>query len=394
MRRVAVSEGIVPKARNAFALFMKMKNKVKKGASKEEFQHEMQRIGRAWRALSQSEKNKYKEESRSEFVLQREAMKRHGVPTRRPQRERGPSELSQPSKQLVEEPDKVPLRFGKIKVVEDDKIPIGEGSYGTVLKGLRPLGRICALKIFKGRKASISLKQEVLIFKQIKDKLQEEMRQLFPSLLEVECRHQPFPYLALEFAGASVSHMLSRSGPFTGSDMQCLAKQLRAALQALHSISVIHLDLKPANILWVQETSSMKLIDFGMCEMMGVEAASLRFDEYVSAAYRPPELWNAFPRDICKHMSPCIDIWSFGCVLFECATASPLMAPLPPARSCSHAVDAWCRSWDSLRQARPLTEPAARRLQCRVLRSGPWREHILQCVNPCPASRRWSGPTQ
>ena len=123
MRRVAVSEGIVPKAPNAFALFMKMKNKVKKGASKEEFQHEMQRIGRAWRALSQSEKNKYKEESRSEFVLQREAMKRHGVPTRRPQRERGPSELSQPSKQLVEEPDKVPLRFGKIKVVEDDKIP-------------------------------------------------------------------------------------------------------------------------------------------------------------------------------------------------------------------------------------------------------------------------------
>ena len=176
--------------------------------------------------------------------------------------------------------------------------------------------------------------------------------------------------------------------------MQCLAKQLRAALQALHSISVIHLDLKPANILWVQETSSMKLIDFGMCEMMGVEAASLRFDEYVSAAYRPPELWNAFPRDICKHMSPCIDIWSFGCVLFECATASPLMAPLPPARSCSHAVDAWCRSWDSLRQARPLTEPAARRLQCRLLRSGPWREHILQCVNPCPASRRWSRPTQ
>ena len=163
-----------------------------------------------------------------------------------------------------------------------DEHPVGEGSHGTVLKGLMPYGRFCALKIFKGSKASISLKQEVLIFNRIKDKLQEEMRQLFPSLLEVECEPQPFPYLALEFAGSSVSHVLSHIGAFTGRTMHCLATQLRAAVQALHSIRILHLDLKPANILWVQETSCMKLADFGMCEMMGVEAASLRFDEYVS----------------------------------------------------------------------------------------------------------------
>ena len=222
---------------------------------------------------------------------------------------------------------------------------------------------------------------------------QEGMRQLFPSLLEVECRPQPFPYLALEFAGSSVSQVLIHNGAFTGSAMQRLATQLRAALQALHSIRILHLDLKPANILRVQETSCMKLADFGMSEMMGIEAASIRFDGYVSAPYRPPELWNTSSGDICKHLRPCVDIWSFGCVLFECATASPLMAPLPPARSCNHTVNAWCRSWDSLRQARMMTEPAARRLQARMLRSGPWREHILECLNPDPASRRWSGPT-
>ena len=183
-------------------------------------------------------------------------------------------------------------------------------------------------------------------------------------------------------------------GAFTGRTMHCLATQLRAAVQALHSIRILHLDLKPANILWVQETSCMKLADFGMCEMMGVEAASLRFDEYVSFPYRPPELWNASSKDICKNLSPCVDIWSFGCVLFECATGSCLMAPLPPARSCNNTVNAWCRSWHSLCQAQTMMEPAARRLQARLLRSGPWREHILQCLNPSPTSRRWSRPTQ
>ena len=390
-RRVAVSDGIAPKARNAFALFMKGQNKVKKGASKEEFQHEMRRIGRAWRALSQSEKNKYKETSRSEFVAQRDALKMHGVPIRQVPRERG---LSQLSKQPMEEPDQVPLRFGQIQVLEADTHPLGEGSYGTVLKGQMPSGRICALKIFKGSRASISLKQEVLIFEQIKNKLHEQMRQAFPSLLEVQCKPRPFPYLALEFAGASVSHVLNRSGAFTGSTMHCLATQLREALKALHSINILHLDVKPANILWVQETSCMKLTDFGMSEMMGVEAASLRFDEYVSAPYRPPELWNAFSKDICKHLSPCVDIWSYGCVLFECATASPIMAPFPPARSCNHTVDAWCRWWDSLSQAPPMMEPAARRLHYRLMRSGPWRKHVLQCLNPSPAARRWSGPTR
>ena len=92
----------------------------------------------------------------------------------------------------------------------------------------------------------------------------------------------------------------------------------------------------------------MKLADLGMSEMMGIEAASIRFDAYFSAPYRPLELWNTSSGDICKHLHPCVNICSFGCVLFECAAASPLMAPLPPARSYNHTVNAWCGSWDSL----------------------------------------------
>ena len=47
----------------------------------------------------------------------------------------------------------------------------------------------------------------------------------------------------------------------------------------------------------------MKLADLGMSEMMGIEAASIRFDAYFSAPYRPLELWNTSSGDICKHLA-------------------------------------------------------------------------------------------
>ena len=105
---------------------MKQHNTAKKGASKQEFQHEMQRIAKACAKLTQSEKNIYKEKSRSEFIAQRDAMKSHGLPTRRMQNETVPkqqsqlSQLSQLSTQPVEEQDQALLRFGKITVMQGE----------------------------------------------------------------------------------------------------------------------------------------------------------------------------------------------------------------------------------------------------------------------------------
>jgi hypothetical protein len=47
----------------------------------------------------------------------------------------------------------------------------------------------------------------------MKYKLQEETRQLFPSLLESECKPQLFPYLAFEFAGSSVFQRVPGAHP-------------------------------------------------------------------------------------------------------------------------------------------------------------------------------------
>jgi hypothetical protein len=108
--------------------------------------------------LTQSEKNNYKEKSRSEFMAQRDAMKSHGLPTWRMQNATAVSAVPAIHATCGRAGPGAP------QIWEDHG---GEGSYGTVLKGLMPYGRFCALKIFKGSKAMISLKQKVLIFNEI-----------------------------------------------------------------------------------------------------------------------------------------------------------------------------------------------------------------------------------
>ena len=96
--------------------------------------------------------------------------------------------------------------------------------------------------------------------------------------------------MVLEYGGTSLLQVIQVDGPLSSHSVSVLSLQLQAALQALHAISVLHLDVKLGNILWIKETLQMKLTDFGMAELFGVAACELRFSEYVSAPYRPPDL--------------------------------------------------------------------------------------------------------
>lgn len=49
--------------------------------------------------------------------------------------------------------------------------------------------------------------------------------------------------------------------------MQMLTSQLRTALQLLHTkFCLLHLDVKPGNILWCNELCQLQLCDFGVAE--------------------------------------------------------------------------------------------------------------------------------
>ena len=79
--------------------------------------------------------------------------------------------------------------------------------------------------------------------------------------------------------------------------------------------NIIHCDMKPENILLRQSNKSgIKVIDFGSGTYQNEQ-----FYTYIqSRFYRAPEIMMGI------RYTPAIDMWSFGCILFELFNGHPL----------------------------------------------------------------------
>ena len=103
---------------------------------------------------------------------------------------------------------------------------------------------------------------------------------------------------------------------FTIGRLQRIARQLCEALSFIHSLGVIHCDLKPENVLFESYVNTrVKVIDFGSSCFLSDKLSS-----YVqSRCYRAPEvLLGCLPYDTQ------VDMWSLGCILAELWTGSVL----------------------------------------------------------------------
>ncbi|AWU77818.1 uncharacterized protein C5L36_0D05450 [Pichia kudriavzevii] len=125
-----------------------------------------------------------------------------------------------------------------------------------------------------------------------------------------------------------------RGNVFSPKTLKSVLSQLLSALLHIHKHLFFHRDVKPENILVMQNLNYfgsrhnipsiqrdnsyiIKLADYGLARHLG---NGKQFTAYVSTRwYRSPEIllrqnYYSFP----------IDIWAFGCVAVECATFCPL----------------------------------------------------------------------
>jgi Tol biopolymer transport system component len=136
-------------------------------------------------------------------------------------------------------------------------------------------------------------------------------------------------FLVLEYVeGETLAQRIVR-GALSADDAAEVCQQIAAALEAAHESGVIHRDLKPGNVK-ITPAGEVKVLDFGLARGAdagsGVSTSDLSQSPTMAvtatgagvilgtAAYMSPEQARG------KRVDRRTDIWSFGCVLYECLT--------------------------------------------------------------------------
>ncbi len=111
-----------------------------------------------------------------------------------------------------------------------------------------------------------------------------------------------------------------------------MLRQMCEALGAIHSVGVLHRDLKPGNVM-LRTDGTIVLIDFGLAKQIELDAEITATGEiFGTPYYMSPEQGHG--RDVDERS----DIYSLGIIFYEMLTGQkPFIAPMPMAVIYKHS---------------------------------------------------------
>jgi serine/threonine protein kinase len=203
---------------------------------------------------------------------------------------------------------------------------LGHGASGEVHLAIhRVTGQQFACKVVKKNSSmndAQSMSTEIEIMKRVRHRNICSMYELYET---PKCL-----WIILELVdGGDLYHFLARSEQYNEVIASRLMKQILSGVHYLHSLGVVHRDLKLENILLSKTPGSVgdiKIADFGLSALVRIDEDGYDAEEsgkrkrYSSLT----DMWGTkeyfAPELIEQAYGPQADVWALGCVLFEMLT--------------------------------------------------------------------------
>ncbi|KAG8441213.1 hypothetical protein GDO86_006820 [Hymenochirus boettgeri] len=204
---------------------------------------------------------------------------------------------------------------------------LGRGAFGKVANSWKKSnGEYVAIKILKNDPIGrIMFEEEIKALNAIKDdgKDGQHMVEFYESF-----KDNTYLYLVSELICQSLHDYQADNVffPLPIKHIRTITSQLLEALVKLKELPVVYADLKPENIMLVNQENNyfkVKIIDFGNATFLN-ELNNKKEPYIQSRWYREPKVLLGLP------CSDKIDMWSFGCVIVELFLGEPLY-PANPA---------------------------------------------------------------
>lgn len=182
---------------------------------------------------------------------------------------------------------------------------IGEGAYSVVHRAVQPgVERNVAVKIIRPE-----LADRPDFIRRFEFEARTVARIEHPNVVPIIdfWREPGAAFLVMRLLdGGSVEQALRRDGPFSADRALRLLDDIGGALDAAHRLSVVHRDVRPANLL-LDGDGTTYLGDFGIA----LPVASVDASPVISPAYAAPEILRSDP------VGPSADVFALAVTVFE-----------------------------------------------------------------------------
>lgn len=221
------------------------------------------------------------------------------------------------------------LQDGKYEIIR----VLGQGGFGITYLAEQKLvdRKVCIKEFFvkefcdrdeSSSRVSLGSKSNAEMMAQYMTKFIKEARTIarlnHPNIVKI---HDVFnendtAYIVMEYLeGQSLGEVIQKTGPLSEAKALEYIRKVGSALSYAHSQHVMHLDVKPSNIMLDEKEDRPVLIDFGLSKQYsegGEQTSSTPVG--ISQGYAPLEQYQ---EGGVKEFSPATDVYSFGATLYK-----------------------------------------------------------------------------